>query len=59
MGMLHKGKGGVKAPMKGNSAKVHISAGSGSRPTKSKMKIMTSAPMHPHKLDRAPMGALK
>lgn len=57
--MFHKGKGAVKAPMKGNSAKVHIAAGSGSRPVKSKMAIETSAPGHPHKLGRAPAGALK
>lgn len=57
--MFHKNKGAVKAPVKGNSAKVHIPAGSGSRPVKSKHAIDTSAPVHPHKLGRAPMGALK
>lgn len=58
--MFKNNKGGVKAPSKGTSAKVHIPAGSGSRPVTSKMAIDTSAPKMPHKLDsRAPAGALK
>ncbi len=59
MSMFKDSKGSVKAPMKGNSAKVHSAVGSGSRPGKSKMGIMTSAPAHPHKLGRAPAGHLK
>ena len=57
--MFKNSKGGVKAPVKGNSAKVHSAAGSGSRPVTSKVGIMTSAPEHPHKLSRAPAGHLK
>ncbi len=59
MSIFHKAPKGVMAP-KQSSAKVHIAAGSGSRPTKSSMPIHTSAPHHPHKLDgRHVPGALK
>lgn len=58
--MFKNNKGGTKPTMKGDSAKVHIPAGSGSRPVTSKMGIETSAPKHPHKLDsRHVAGALK
>lgn len=58
--MFKNNKGGVKPTMVGDSAKVHIPAGSGSRPVTSKMAIETSAPRDPHKLDsRAPAGFLK
>ena len=59
MSIFHKSPGGVKQSH-GGSAKVHIPAGSGSRPVKSSSPIMTSAPKHPHKLDgRHVRGALK
>ena len=48
----------IKHP-KPKSAKVHIAAGSGSRPGKSMHKIETSAPAHPHHLGRHVAGALK
>lgn len=58
--MLKNNKGGVKPASKGNSAKVHIPVGSGSRPTTSKIAIPTSAPANAHSLDsRMPKGALK
>ena len=58
--MFKHNKGGTKPMMKGDSAKVHIPAGSGSRPVTSKHGIETSAPDHPHKLDsRHVKGALK
>ena len=57
--MFHHSKGGVKAPKKGDSAKTFMNVGSGSRPTKSKHGIKTSAPDMPHKLGRAPAGHLK
>lgn len=41
----------VKPPSKGGSAKVIQECGSGSRPTPSKYKIMTSAPKDPRGLD--------
>ncbi len=44
---------------KGSSMKQNTSVGSGSRPTKSKVKIPTSAPPHPHNLGRKPPGSLK
>lgn len=43
MANLISSKGGVKPSMQ-KSAKVHMAAGSGSRPVPSKMKIDTSAP---------------
>lgn len=58
--MLKDNRGGVKPAMKGNSAKVHMAVGSGSRPGKSKIAIPTSAPANAHTLDgRAPSGFLK
>lgn len=41
------------------SATQDTSVGSGSRPTPSKIKIETSAPMEPHTLGRAPADYLK
>ena len=46
-------------PAKGTSAAQNTAVGSGSRPTKSKMKIDTSAPLDPHTLGRAPKDDLK
>lgn len=58
--MFKMNKGGVKAPMKGNSAKTFMPVGSGSRPGTSKIAIDTSAPAVPHRLDsRAPSSFLK
>lgn len=57
--MLKDNKGGVKPMDVGTSAKVHIPAGSGSRPTTSKVGIETSAPDNPHTLGRAPADFLK
>lgn len=48
----------LKAPAQ-SSAPQNTSVGSGSRPTPSKMKIESSAPMEPYELSRAPSGALK
>lgn len=48
----------LKAP-KETSAPQNTSVGGGSRPTPSKMKIETSAPMEPMTLGRAPSGYLK
>ncbi len=50
--------GGVKPPAQ-TSKKVHIPAGSGSRPVPSKTKIESSAPTEPRTLGRAPAGWLK
>ena len=47
------------AHSKGKSMKQGTSVGSGSRPTKSKIKIATSAPSDPKGLGRKPPGALK
>ena len=44
---------------KGSSAPQNTSVGSGSRPTSSKMPIMTSAPDNAKTLGRDPGGALK
>lgn len=44
---------------KGTSAPQNTAVGGGSRPTPSKMKTPTSAPMEPHELGRAPPGWLK
>lgn len=57
MAIMHKTNGSMKGM--GSSATVHKEVGSGSRPTMSKHKIMTSAPMHPHHLDRKPPRPLK
>ena len=43
----------------GKSAAQNTMVGSGSRPTKSKMNIETSAPTNPHTLGRDPGGSLK
>jgi hypothetical protein len=42
-----------------NFVETHISAGSGSRPTPSKYKTETSAPMDPHTQGRDVPGSLK
>ena len=57
--MFHHNKGGTKPAMKGDSAKTFLSVGSGSRPTKGKHGIKTSAPDHAHKIGRKPAGALR
>lgn len=44
---------------KGSSMQQSTNVGGGSRPTKSKVKIETSAPTEPHTLGRAPGGWLK
>lgn len=51
-------KGVVKAPAQ-SSAPQNTSVGSGSRPTKSRMSIETSAPSNPHTLGRDVPGSLK
>ena len=43
----------------GDSAAQNTATGSGSRPTKSKMPIRTSAPTNPHTLEREVPGWLK
>lgn len=58
MGSMISDKGGVKAPSE-SSDKVHTAVGSGSRPTKSKVMIDTSAPENAHTLGRAPSDWLK
>ena len=45
--------------MKEKSASQNTAVGSGSRPTKSKIKLDTSAPSEPRTLGRAPGGWLK
>jgi hypothetical protein len=57
-GLFHPVPKGV-AQEKGNSAPQNTSVGSGSRPTKSKMPIESSAPMDPHTLGRGTPSALK
>ena len=52
-------KSSTIAHPKGKSMKQGTCVGSGSRPTKSKIKIPTSAPTDPHGLGRKPPGALK
>jgi hypothetical protein len=58
MGSMISDQGGVKAT-KETSDKVHTAVGSGSRPTKSKVMIESSAPMDPHTLGRAPKDWLE
>lgn len=57
MGMISD-KGGVKAPMQSSRGQ-NTSVGSGSRPTKSKIDIPSSAPSNPKTLGRDPGGSLK
>nr|WKF58810.1 hypothetical protein HUO10_003311 [Paraburkholderia busanensis] len=58
-GMFHGVGQGVKATSTGGSAPQNTSVGSGSRPTRSKIGIETSAPMDPRGLDgRKTKGAL-
>jgi hypothetical protein len=47
------------AQEKGSSMQQSTNVGGGSRPTKSKVNIETSAPAEPHTLGRAPGGWLK
>lgn len=56
--MLKGDRGGVK-PSSEKSSKMDTLVGGGSRPTTSKMEIMTSAPPNAHTLDRAPSSWLK
>ena len=49
---------GVKAPGQSSRAQ-NTAVGSGCRPTKSKITIMSSAPSNPKTLGRATKGALK
>ncbi len=44
---------------KGSSMQQNTAVGSGSRPTKSKVTIETSAPTNPHTLGRDVPGSLK
>ncbi len=57
MGMISD-QGGVKAPMQ-TSRPQNTMVGSGARPTPSKIKIPSSAPMDPKGLSRKPPGALE
>ena len=57
MGMISD-KGGVKAPMQSSRGQ-NTSVGSGSRPTKSKIDIPSSAPSNPKTLGRDPGNSLK
>lgn len=54
---IFSGSPTLKAPTQ-TSAPQNTSVGSGSRPTPSKFKIETSAPMEPRMLDRGVPGAL-
>lgn len=58
-GMFKGDKGGVRPTDVGKSAKVLEPAGSGSRPTASRVEIPTSAPSDPRTLDRNPPSPLK
>ncbi len=58
-GMFHPVAKGCQPPSKGGSAQQNTSVGSGSRPTRSKIGIETSAPMDPQTLGgRKTKGAL-
>lgn len=58
-GMFHQPAKGVQPSSKGGSAPQNTSVGSGSRPTRSKFGIETSAPSDPYGLDgRKTKGAL-
>lgn len=48
----------MKAPSQSSAAQ-NTAVGSGSRPTPSRIKIDTSAPMNPQTLGRSTPGALK
>lgn len=50
---VHAGGGGAKSMAQGTAV------GGGSRPTPSKVKLESSAPMEPHTLGRAPGDWLK
>ncbi len=56
---LFSTKPGVKPTDMGTSIKSNDAIGSGSRPTPSKIKIMTSEPENPHTLGRDVAGSLK
>lgn len=49
----------IKKMHEPKSSKMHTHVGSGSRPTKSKHKIPTSAPENAQGLGRKPAGSLK
>lgn len=58
-GLFHSVPKGVQPPSKGGSAPQNTSVGSGSRPTRSRMPIESSAPSDPYGLDgRKTKGAL-
>jgi hypothetical protein len=59
-GLVHDASKGSVGKAMGSSAKMNVAAGSGSRPTKSKHAIKTSAPMEKQNLGgRRTKGALK
>lgn len=58
MSMFRKVPMGVQPPAQ-TSAPQNTSVGSGSRPTRSKMALESSAPEDPRTLGRAPEGWLK
>lgn len=58
MSMFRKVPMGCQPPAQ-SSAPQNTSVGSGSRPTRSKMALDSSAPMDCHTLGRAPEGYLK
>lgn len=59
-GMFHSVPGGVKASNRGTSSPQNTAVGSGSRPTRSKIGIESSAPSDPyHPHGTPPAGALK
>ena len=58
-GLFHSVPKGVQPSMKGGSAPQNTSVGSGSRPTKSKYAIESSAPMDAHTMGRDVKGSLK
>lgn len=58
-GIFGKVPPGCQPPSKGTSAPQNTSVGSGSRPTKSKIDIASSAPKDAYTLGRDVPGALK
>jgi hypothetical protein len=59
MGKLFSDSPTIGMGKMGGSRSQDTSVGGGSRPTKSKIKIETSAPNEPHMLDRKPPNPLK
>jgi len=58
-GMFHSVPKGVQPSSKGGSAPQNTAVGSGSRPTRSKIPLESSAPMDPYGLDgRKTKGSL-